>query len=248
MEKRVDAGGCLFKDKSMKNNISNNTEMDKEKSEDDLFVYLKSVEATEKRLDSIGRGIENERNKAGILLGFFFLIIIEGFEYFKELPVFLIGASFVLVVLILILLMQSFSSIKMKDGIKTDNNFDRKWDGKKLVFLRFYNNALLENIEEQKKHLTKNSERIKMAMFFLSIIIILLFINTNTPMTKKIFSNEENTIEDPKISSEDIKLDKTKLSDNPNEEPNPMEPDKRELSEDPDDLNPMEPDKREKSK
>ncbi len=203
----------------MTNKIKNSTK----ETDDNLFVLQKSVEADEMTLNSIRKSIENERNKAGILLGFFFLVIINGVYYFEKLPLFLRGVCLVLIILVFVNLLRTICSKKMKDGVITDGNFKEDWNNRKCEFLHFYHRILKDNIEDQKTELTDNSNRIKCSVLFLGIVLLILFLNFNLPMFNKIFDGDDTPMESS--VSENAPSDET-------ENENPMKSELIELSED----------------
>lgn len=161
-------------------------------NEDNVFVYKESVEAVKNTLTSVRRSIENERTKAGILIGFFGLIVVTGLPYFEKLPMFLRGVCFVLIIFILVFLIQAFCSKKMQDGVDVEGNFKEDWTNRKLEFLKFYHDIIKGNIENQKRELTSNSNKIKYSIILLAIVIIILFLNHNLPMFNKIFDGGNN--------------------------------------------------------
>ena len=199
-------------------NMNKQPKKSDQEHEDNLFVFQKSLEAQQDTLNSIRKSIENERSKAGILLGFFFLVTIEGLPYFEKLPMFLKGTCFVLIVLILILLIRAFCSKKMKDGVLVDENFKRDWNNQKAKFLTFHHEILRESIESQKTELTANSKRTKYSAILLGAILIILFLNFNLPMFNKIFGDEESS---QPITENTMKSEVIELSEN---DDNPMKP------------------------
>src|SRR5690606_14351874 len=160
---------------------------------DNIYVFEKSIHAAEKGLESISRSLENERKKAGILLGFYFLMMIEGLNYFETLPMFLKGVCFVLILFALVLLILSFCSTKVKNEVDVKENFKVDWKDRKEEFLKFYYQIVLENMEDQKRVLTQNSKRIKWSSILLGAIIIILFLHLNLPMFNQFFEDTKDT-------------------------------------------------------
>lgn len=160
-------------------------------NQDTIYVYEKSVRATEQRIQSIKKSLENERTKAGVLLSFFFIVLVEGLEYFKQLPIFLKGVCFVLIILILYLLIASFCSKKMNEGVITNDNFRHEWKNKRGRFLKYYQEILENNVKNQKLELSKNSKRIRNAGILLGTVLIIILLNTNLPMFKILFDGEK---------------------------------------------------------
>lgn len=147
-------------------------------SENALFVYIESLKIDEGFQDSILKSIENERTKAGILLGFFFLISIEGLPYFRDLVLYEKLAIVILILLTFYYLFRAFCSEKVYSAINTNKNFETDWQEMgKLKFLKYKHEILIKNIERERSLLSKISKRIKNASLLLFIVIFTLFIN-----------------------------------------------------------------------
>jgi hypothetical protein len=148
-----------------------------QKQDENLYVFEKSVEIDKERLYAIGKSLENERNKAGIILGFIILAFITSIDYieknkFLSIKIFII--SFFLLAIIFSLL--TFVSVKMKGGIKTGGNFKRSWEDKEK-FLLFQHESLMEIVNEQKEYLRKNRENIKFSAISIFGIVLLLIVS-----------------------------------------------------------------------
>jgi hypothetical protein len=191
-----------------------------------IYAYEKSIKMDEDRQNSVRRSIENERNKAGILLGFFFLVLINGMQYIEQLPSFLSGICLLLIIYTFRSLYIGFTSTKMDDGVLTNNNFKEDWEQRsKEKFLEFHHEILDKNIENQKKHLTRLSSEIKKAAITLFIIIIIIFLNSNLRMVKTIFDDD---IKDNPMTSEIHEQGVKPTAISSDGSGNPMGPDHRE--------------------
>jgi hypothetical protein len=150
--------------------------MDEDKKSENFYVFEKSVESNKETLDAIGKSIEGERQKAGIIIGFIVLALIESLDYIEKVDFLWMKISITsFFLLATILSLVSFVSVKMKNGIDTQGNFKRDWNSKEK-FLLFQHEILLQNIENQKKHLRKAKEAVKfsvMSIFILTLLLIL---------------------------------------------------------------------------
>lgn len=153
-----------------------NKEKNEFETEDDIYVAEYSIRMTMDTLNSIRKGIENERSRAGILLGFVFLGFTQIFESLNYLFVEIRLIFFVLLCLVLYFLITSFVSKKMRDGANATKNFEENWEKKRIKFLKSYHDTLRKSVESQKKELKILSSNIKTSAILLGIIIILLFI------------------------------------------------------------------------
>ncbi|MFA4817153.1 MAG: hypothetical protein WC608_00320 [Parcubacteria group bacterium] len=145
-----------------------------EEKNENIYVFEKSVELDKERLATVSKSMENERQKAGIIIGFVVLAFIESFNIIKEIDflcIKIIIISFFLSVIIFSLL--SFISVKMKSGIDTQGNFKRKWNNKER-FLLFEHELLIEAIVNQKEHLFKIRQNIKFSVVSIFILVLLL--------------------------------------------------------------------------
>ena len=157
------------------------------KEEANLYVYEKTVSIEENNINSVSRSIENERTKAGILFGFYFLILIEVYPLYSNINVFFQIIILLLVLIITYLLVDSFCSKKIDEGVVVNKNFDNNWIDKKK-FLKYYFEIINNNKVKQKKLLSHLSKNIKNSAILLSLIVLIIFsFNINKNMT-----NEDN--------------------------------------------------------
>lgn len=142
------------------------------------YVFEKSVEIDNDNLNSTRKSIENERNKAGIIIGFIILVFIEKFDYINNLNN-LYFRILIITTLVssIIFSCHAFVSKKMKDVIKTDKNFNKKWNNNK-DFLKSYHDVLIEIIDDQKNNLTtiSNSNKHSILLFFIFLILLTISI------------------------------------------------------------------------
>jgi len=147
------------------------------------YVFERSIELQKEYLKSVGRSIENERTKAGIILGFYFLIIASETELFSELSCSLNPLVFVLLVVVLYFLLVGFCSRSVKDGVDITDTFCRDWEkGSEEKFLKQLSGVLNVNLQDQRKLLTRISDYVKYSVVLLSIIMLALMFNSSTDM------------------------------------------------------------------
>jgi len=194
-------------------------ELDNKEKNIELYISEKSISIEEENLKSVGKSIENERMKAGILVGFYFLILIELFQLFLLLNLYFKGVITVLITIITYLLIDCFCSRKVNEGVDVKDNFKHSWKSEKQFLVDYYE-ILNQNKREQKKLLTRLSKNIKFSIILLSFVIfIILFLNS--------FNYQKFMCEDNKNP---MKSEKQELSEEitntfvGTEEQNPMKP------------------------
>ena len=160
----------------------------------DDYVAEKTIQIEETNLKSIGKSIENERARAGILVGFFFLILIQLYPLFKELNLYLKGIVTVLIFIVTYLLINCFCSEKINEGVQVDNNFDYAWETKKH-FLKLYYSVINKNKEKQKKLLSRLSKNVRLSIILLSLIILTILTHNSL---KFMYEEEKNPMEPDK--------------------------------------------------
>ncbi len=145
---------------------------EKEQSEDDAYAIERSIEIDRDRLDSVRRSIENERQKAGILIGFIVIALIEGASRLERLGYF----SRILIVLSFfvsaIFALESFRSSSMKNSIKTEKFFQKHWERKE--FLRDWHNKMTDIIDSQKEILSRICKDMTYALYCVGISVLLI--------------------------------------------------------------------------
>lgn len=200
-------------------------ELGKEEKNIKTYISEKSVKIEENNLKSIGKSIENERTRAGIIVGFYFLILINLFDNFLLLNSYFKGIIAIFVVIITILLINCFCSKKVNEGVDVSGNFEYSWKSKDDFFIKYYQ-ILNNNKKEQKKLLSKLSFSVKLSIILLSFVIfIILFFNSlNIKFMNK---NQQNSIKPEKYELNESIINTSTNSD----EKNPMKPETSEKSE-----------------
>lgn len=177
----------------------------------ELYVFKESVREQEKKMAGLDRGIENERRKAGVLLGLFFLFIAQLFPHYSTLPSFWQGVVFVLVVATLMFIYQAFRSVKVAASIDVDENFEDPHSSEKQ-FLKEKFNVLKINEKEQKKLLTRISDCVRYAVVLTSVItLIFLFFMSDAGSGQKdqkpSMKPDYHEMDDKAIKSDGMKPD-----------------------------------------
>lgn len=141
------------------------------------YVFENLVKMDIDTLNSVRKGIGNERGRAGILMGFFFLFTIASFPYFDLVPLFVRGICFVLLTLSCYGLIYSFCSKPISDGVDTREGFSADWsEMSQCEFLKFHHDALRACIDQQKEKLKILSYIIKITVILLAVNLLILFL------------------------------------------------------------------------
>ncbi len=159
-----------------------NSSLRKKQQESKEYIFAYAAQLDKERSDSTLKSIENERNKAGILLGFFFLMTPNGVEYFVHLNPCLKIACVLLSLLLITLLTYCFTGIKMPACIDTTNTFLTDWNKKenpKEVLLRDIHNEWLSIAKQQAMVASRLSKFILCSVICLILIGLIIFINYN---------------------------------------------------------------------
>lgn len=161
-----DARNMNDKEKFMEKNLSDN-----------IYVFERSVEIDYDRLNSVRKSIENERQKAGILMGFIVLALIEGMSHIESMQMGLKSLTITSFVVAGIFSFLAFKSNRMANSIETDKAFQRDWMGKSEQFLRFQHKTITNISDYQKIELTKISYNIILSSCFVGVAMILFSIS-----------------------------------------------------------------------
>jgi len=196
---------------------------DNEKEETELYIYEKTVAVEESNLKSIGKSIENERTKASVLIGFYFLVLIALYPLYIDISQFLKGIILILIIVITYLLINSFCSEKINEGVVVDKNFDYNWSGKK-DFLKKYYEILNSNKKQQKLLLSRLSKNISHAIVLLSLVVLMIF---SFNLYKYMTNNEDRILiqHNRQESQESVEKTNNSSSTSSQENSNPMKPD-----------------------
>ncbi len=148
-----------------------------DEKDSNVYVFERSVDIDYDRLNSVRKSIENERQKAGILMGFIVLALIEGVSHIESMQSLVLRtltvASFIAAGIFSFL---AFRSIRMANSIETDKAFQRDWD-KKEQFLRFQHEIITNLSDYQKTELTKISYNILLSACFVGMAMILFSVS-----------------------------------------------------------------------
>jgi len=200
-------------------------ELSEEEKNIKTYISEKSVKIEENNLKSIGKSIENERTRAGIIVGFYFLILINLFDKFLLLNSYFKGIIAIFVIIITILLINCFCSKKVNEGVDVNDNFEYSWKSKNDFFIKYYQ-ILNNNKKEQKKLLSKLSFSVKLSIVLLSFVIfIILFFNSLN--IKFMNENQQNSTKPEKYELNESIINTSTNSS----EKNPMKPETSEKSE-----------------
>ncbi len=149
----------------------------KKDDENNIYVFEKSIEVQKKNIEIIQKGIENQRTKAGLLLGFFFLITIQCLDEFSRLLPIFQGIIITLLVFAFYFILQSFQSKKVETIISVEDNFKKKWNEKE-IFLKNHHEAMNKIEKSLSGLLTEISSQISLSVLIFGAIVLFFLFNT----------------------------------------------------------------------
>lgn len=123
--------------------------------------------------------IEEVRARAGLLLGFFMLIMVDGLGHLHQLPDLWRGVCLVLILLTSGLLFMAFNGRSIPIAINTSPVFDRDWEKNKLSKVQLLNSChkdLRTIVDACKKVLRDATNCVRVAVVCLILIVVILYL------------------------------------------------------------------------